>query len=307
MTITRYVPYAAAVCLAASLSLPAFAATPINETRPLDPAGSVEIENLKGRIDVRAWDRPEVKIEGSLGEGVEKLEVLGDRDHLTVRVKYPNRRGPGLLGGSDRSEPTDLRLTVPLRAALEIDSVSADVNVTGIASRELSIDSVSGDVSVAGAPQMAEIDSVSGDLRLTLNSPDVQVESVSGDVRLSGRLDGEVAAETVSGNLQVDVLDSKTSRLSASSVSGDIRISTVLAERGEISLESVSGDLDLRLPRTLSARVTGESFSGTLTAPDARIQRPRHGPGSSFEHRYGSGTGKVSIESFSGDATLQLD
>lgn len=306
MTIARHVSRAAA-CLAITLALPTFAATPINESRPLAPGGSIDIENLKGSIEVRAWDRPEVRIEGSLGEGVEKLEIDGDGDHLSVRVKYPNQRGPGFLGGSGRSEPTELRLTVPLRAALDIDSVSARVDVTGTASRALSIDSVSGDVTVAGAPRSADIDSVSGDLQLTLNSPDVEVESVSGDVRLSGRLDGEIAAETVSGNLQVDVLESRINRLSAASVSGDIRIATALADRGEITLESVSGDLDLRLPKSLSARVSGESFSGSLTAPGARIQRPSHGPGSSFEHSYGSGTGRVSVESFSGDATLQLD
>ena len=48
-------------------SAPSLAATPISESRALDPRGRVEIENLKGRIEVRAWDRPEVKIEGSLG------------------------------------------------------------------------------------------------------------------------------------------------------------------------------------------------------------------------------------------------
>ena len=61
------------------------------------------------------------------------------------------------------------------------------------------------------------------------------------------------------------------------------------------------------MPRDLSANVRGESFSGDLTAPGAQVIRPKHGPGSSFEHRYGSGDGDITIESFSGDATLQLD
>ncbi len=297
----------AALLLALSFSLPGLAATPISQTRPLNLDGHVDIDNLKGRIEVRTWDRPEVKIEGRLGEGVEKLEISGGRDRLTVRVKYPNARGAGFLGGSDRGEPTDLRLTVPVRASLDVDSVSAKVDVSGVAGRELSVDSVSGDVTIAAAPAQASVESVSGDLRLTLNSADVRVETVSGDVLLSGRMNGEVAAETVSGNLQVNVLESSLRRLSAASVSGDIAITTGLAERGEITLESVSGDLDLRLPRNVSAEVSGESFSGSLTAPGARIERPRHGPGSSFRHRYGSGSGRVSMETFSGDGTLKLD
>ncbi|MHB8912991.1 MAG: hypothetical protein ACYC42_10185, partial [Lysobacter sp.] len=56
-------------------SAPLLAATVINQSRPLDPRGRIEIENLKGRIEVRAWDRTEVRITGSLGDGVEKLEI----------------------------------------------------------------------------------------------------------------------------------------------------------------------------------------------------------------------------------------
>lgn len=287
-------------------SAAAFAGTPIDQTRPLDPDGEVEIENLKGLIEVQAWDRPEVQIRGSLGKGVEKLEIEGNRQQLSVRVKYPNRGGLGFLSG-DNTEPTELRLMVPRRADLDIESVAADVTVTGVAPRELSIDSVSGDVSVVGAPRQANIDTVSGDLRLTVNSSDVEAESVSGDIDLRGRLDGEVGVETVSGNIEVGVHESSVRALSAASVSGDIRIGAALAPGGEITLESVSGDVDLRLPRNLSANAHGETFSGDITAPGAQIDRPRHGPGASFSHSYGTGDGEISLETFSGDARLQLD
>jgi DUF4097 and DUF4098 domain-containing protein YvlB len=298
-------------CLAFGLAVltahSAWAATPINEARPLDPRGQVEVENLKGSVEVRTWDRPEVKIEGSLGKGVEKLEIEGDEEHLTVRVKYPNRSGVGMFGSGDKSEPTDLRLTIPLRADLDVDVVSADVNVEGIASSDLSIDSVSGDVTVAGAPTEASVDSVSGDLMLTLNSNRVRAESVSGDLVLRGRMNGEVDVETVSGRIDVSVLQNRLQRLSGSSVSGDISASTGLANNGRISLETVSGDVHLTMPRDLSANVRGESFSGELTAPGVQVIRPKHGPGSSFEHRFGSGDGDITIETFSGDGTLQLD
>ncbi len=289
-------------------STPLLAATPINELRPLDPRGRVEIDNLKGRIEVLAWDRPEVRIEGSLGEGVEKLLIEGDRKRLVVRVKYPNRSsGLGFMAGGDRSEPTVLRLMVPLAADLEIDSVSADVDVSGIAPAELSIDSVSGDVIVAGAPLEATINSVSGDLTLTLNRAKATVGSVSGDIRLRGRLGDKVEIETVSGDIDVAVAGTAVRELSGTTVSGDLHIATALADNGRIKLETVSGDIDLRLPRELSAVVSGESFSGDLHATGANIVRPRHGPGSRFEQRYGAGSAKVTIETFSGDARLQLD
>ena len=285
----------ALACLAA---LPALAGTPIDQTRPLDARGRIEIENLKGRVEVRAWDRQEVKVTGTLGDGVEKFSMDGDRRNLRIEVKYPSRSG--------RTEPTVLIVQVPILADLEIETVSADIDVHGIASRELSLESVSGDIAANGAPREARIESVSGDVRLTLNSPDVSVDTVSGELVLQGRLNGEVSLETVSGTVRMDGLGERVRSLSAGTVSGDMDLKTALADGGEIRLESVSGDLLLRLPRDLSAEVSGESFSGDLSAPDARIQREEFGPGSSFEARYGAGKGEVRMETFSGDATLRL-
>ena len=285
----------ALACLAA---LPALAGTPIDQARPLDPRGRVEIENLKGRVEVRAWDRQEVKVTGTLGDGVEKFSLEGDRRSLRIEVKYPSRSG--------RTEPTVLIVQVPMLADLEIETVSADIDVHGIASRELSLESVSGDIVANGAPREARVESVSGDVRLVLNSADVSVDTVSGELSLQGRLNGEVSMESVSGNLRLDNLGERMRSLSAGTVSGDMDLKLALQDGGEIRTESVSGDLLLRLPRDVSCEVSGESFSGELSAPGAKIQREEFGPGSSFQTRYGAGKGDVRIETFSGDATLRL-
>ena len=296
---------AIALAICASLACaPLFAGTPINETRPLDARGRIDIENLKGRIEVRAWNRNEVRITGTLGDGVEKLVIDGDRQDLEVRVEYPQR-----MGGwrNDRTGPTTLVLQVPLRADLDIESVSADIDVDGVASGELDIESVSGNVTVAAAPGKADVSSVSGDLNLTLNTASAKSESVSGDIGLTGRLNGEVHAETVSGDIHIDSRGERVRRLSTGTVSGDAQVRVGLADGGEIRSETVSGDIHLRLPKALSARVRGESFSGDLAAPGADVRKEEFGPGKSFEARYGSGNGQIRIESFSGDATLTLE
>jgi DUF4097 and DUF4098 domain-containing protein YvlB len=315
------------------------AATPIDQTRALDPQGRVEIDNLKGRIQVRSWPRNEVHISGSLGEGVEKLVIEGDHDHLVVRVQYPKQLG---LWRGGRSGPSDLVLQVPLRANLDIQSVSGDVDVDGVAPGHLRIETVSGNVVATGAPQHADINSVSGDLRVTVNSADVKVGTVSGDVALAGRLNGQVHGETVSGKLSINSasinptsinptpinsmpinsmpinstpinstsiksMGERVRWLSIGTVSGDVTVHAGLADDGEIKSESVSGDIHLYLPKTLSARVSGKSFSGTLRAPGAKIRKEEFGPGSSFEQGYGNGAGKIRIETFSGDAELVLE
>jgi hypothetical protein len=297
-------PAAIVLALCASLgSRPAFAATPIDQTRPLDPRGRIEIDNLKGRIQVRGWDRNEVHITGSLGTGVEKLVIEGSGDHLEVRAQYPKQLG---AWRGDRTGPTELLLQVPLRASLDIQSVSANVDVDGVAPADLGVDTVSGDIVAAAAPQHADITSVSGGMRVTLNSPDVKVETVSGAIILRGRLNGQVHGETVSGKLSIDSAGEAVRRLSANTVSGGVDVRTALADGGDIKAETVSGDIHLALPRSLSARVSAESFSGSLAAPGAHVRKEEFGPGSSLEQRYGSGAGNIHLQTFSGDAQLTL-
>lgn len=296
-----------ALAAAMTAACAAHAGTPINATRPLDPRGHLEIGNVKGSIEVRAWDRPEVKIEGTLGAGVEKLEIEGDRQDLRVVVKYPERSGLGGLIGGRSAEPSVLKLTVPVRADLDISAVSADVLAWGVSPSKLSIDNVSGKTTVAAAADDVEINSVSGPVDLTVNRANVDVESVSGSIRLRGRVGRAVSVESVSGGIDVGVLDNAVERFEGTSVSGDVDIRTALAPHARMKLETVSGDVQLHLPRNTSAEVRAESFSGTLRAPGATIERPEHGPGSNFRQRYGTGDADVSIETFSGDAELRLD
>jgi DUF4097 and DUF4098 domain-containing protein YvlB len=281
----------------ACLAPAARAGTPLDQTRPLDPLGRVEIDNLKGRVEVRAWNRPEVRITGTLGRGVEKFSVEGDRGELRIEVKYPSRNRD--------TEPTHLVVQVPLQAALEVDTVAADIDVGGVAPRELSLQSVSGDVTANGAPRRATVESVSGDVTLTFNSASVEASTVSGDLSLNGRLDGEAAVERVSGNIRFDSRGERLAKFSAGTVSGDVDARLGLADGGEVRMESVSGDLVVAVPKDLSAEVSGESFSGDLAAPGAHVRREKFGPGASLDARYGAGKGTIRFETFSGDAELR--
>lgn len=306
MTVPKSLPartLALALLLAAGS---AWAATPINQQRPLNATGQVSIDNIKGRIVVRTWAQPQVKITGSLGKGVEKLLVEGDAQSLRIQVKYPKNGDGwfgGWLGGSNTSEPTTLEVTLPQQAAVEVNAVSADVDVQGVAGRRLSVDSVSGDVLVsASRPQEAVFNSVSGDLGLALDSNSVSTDSVSGDTRLEGRIGGKVSLESVSGNVSFSggVVD----RLSFSTVSGDGQLRLALSPTASVKADAVSGTLRLSLPAATSARLHAETFSGDLHAPVGQVEEEDHGPGKSLDARLGTGQADIKLDSFSGDITI---
>ena len=251
------------ICLAGLLlAAPVLAQSPIDESRPLAADGRVTIENMKGRVTVRTWDQPRVRITGSLGEGVEKLDIDGGNQALSIHVRYPETGG---WFSRDRSGPTMLEVTLPARASVSVEGVSADIDVAGTGGRRLQLESVSGDVLVRAA-----------------RADEVRLESVSGDV------DAEVESRDIG----------------VESVSGDAKLDTGLAAGGSIDAESVSGDLTLTLPADSSARRRVESFSGSIRSPVGRVETEEYGPGSHLDARLGAGNGEIRIETFSGDATV---
>jgi DUF4097 and DUF4098 domain-containing protein YvlB len=280
------------------------ATTPIDQSRPLNANGSVDIENVRGSIKVRVWNQPKVQITGVLGEGVEKLLVEGDANRLSIKVKYPQRQGWGW--GNNKSGDTRLEVMVPIRANLDIESVSANVDAQGSAASNMSIDSVSGDVQVlASSPGKLSIDTVSGNVSLKLTSPQVSVNSVSGDLTLLGHLKGRVELETVSGNVKLDT--PVLSQLLFNTVSGDGQFRTRLLPDGKVDMESVSGGLSLNLLKDSAAKIEIESFSGEISSAVGKVVEEEYGSSSSLNATIGSGKGQVKLNSMSGDIQLGLD
>ncbi|HMB57600.1 MAG TPA: DUF4097 family beta strand repeat-containing protein [Arenimonas sp.] len=293
------------VLMAMTIALPAAAATPIDQTKPLAADGTVSIDNLKGRIVVRTWAQPQVKIAGMLGNGVEKLIVEGDSRNLRIEVKYPNSKGSwNAWGSGNNSEPSVIEVTMPQRASLDIDAVSADVDVQQMAGRSLSIDNVSGKVEVtSSSPGEATVDNVSGDILLRITSAKVHVESVSGDIHLQGGLTGDVHMESVSG--KTTLIAPALHRLDLSTVSGDADLTAGVIASGTIKVDSVSGEIGLTLPATTSAQLHVESFSGDITSPVGKVVTEEYGPGKSLDAKFGTGQGKINLESFSGNVRIR--
>jgi hypothetical protein len=283
---------------AALLAIPALAGTPINQTRPLDADGSVSISNIAGRITVRTWDQRQVKITGTLGEGAEKLIVEGDARALHIEVKYPESRW-----GHRDIEDSILEVTLPRKASVEAEAVSAQVDIQGVFGERLEVESVSGDVDISrSAVREADIEAVSGQVDAWLDTRDLSVSTVSGDADVHGAITGEVEIESVSGNLR---LAARTlDRLAVSTVSGDADVSLALAPGAQLDGESVSGSITVALPPSTSTRLSLESFSGDIDSPVGRVEEEDHGPGSSLDAKMGTGSASVNIETLSGDIRI---
>lgn len=137
------------------------------------------------------------------------------------------------------SKRKNLVITVPrawIADKIQIEAVSANVNVSNLTMKELEIDSVSGVCDLRGC-----------------TADKVSVETVSGDVKCTGSL-GTLECEAVSADCTVSLNNAPQ----------------------KISLESVSGDLDLTLPENSGFQVEMDNASGRFHSDFATNKNGKH-------------------------------
>ena len=286
-----------AATLLAGLSLPALAATRnFSAQKPADPAGTVEVVNVEGVIEVSGWDQAVVDVNGTIGDRVERVDVTSSANRTTVRVVLP--AGSSWSGNSE----AHLKIRVPQKSAVEVSLVSADLRVSGVSGNQ-QLQTVSGDITGDAGGDL-QVNTVSGDVHLSAhNSHHAQFKTISGDVSVSGT-DGEFSLNTVSGDAMVTLGD--LARAHLETVSGDISVvAGTLAAQGQLEAASVSGDLQVKFATPPDAEIDVQTFSGDINnCFGPKPTEEHYGPGSRLEFRSGKGGGRVHIDSKSGDVRL---
>jgi hypothetical protein len=297
MKTVRYVPLLLCLCVGQAL-----AETPINLRHDASGKAHVSISNVAGTVSVIGWDRNEVQVSGQLGDGTKPLMITGSNDDLSIKIEPQG--GSGLLNwSSDRKmSPSTLELHVPKAASLDISVVSAPLVVDGLDGGAITVSSVSGRARISAHTPSLKVDSVSGNIELAGHADAASLQTVSGDI-LAPTLGSDVRLETISGHIQAD--GGPWKKLTLSTVSGDAQLTGSIAVDGNLGIDSMSGNVQLQLPSTISGTLHASSFSGDLRSDFGTPEKAEHGPGSSLDVHLGSGSGKINIETFSGDLRIR--
>ncbi|MEO1574172.1 MAG: DUF4097 family beta strand repeat-containing protein [Pseudomonadota bacterium] len=297
LNFVRSTMIAAALCFSAATQ----AGTSVDDTAAMDSDGRVAIENLSGRVEVSGWDRSEVRVTGELGDDVEGLEIDSDGRNVTIEVRHSNsdRRK---WDWRDNSRDATLEIRVPRRAALEVSTTSANIDVADHVGSQR-IKSVSGSIDIVLSEVESQVKSISGQIEARGRdvSIDASLESVSGDVEVIG-FRGDIELETVSGD--IELRDARVKESDVESVSGDVDLRMRLAANGELDIETISGDVSIEFEGPVDATVRAESHSGDIDdffgiqATRARKYGP---PNRRLRATSGAGSADVSISTLSGD------
>jgi len=268
----------------------------VDKTLEAAPDGEVVVSNIAGSVTVTGWTRNEVEVTGTLGRNVEELIFERDRDEVTIKVKVPRRCG--------RRIESDLHINVPQKSSIDVSGVSADIAVSEVmgeqrlhtvsgdvstesAGNDVSAESVSGDVEVDGDKSDTETraSTVSGDVTLFRVSGTVSAESVTGDIIIDEGSFDRVDLTVVNGELLFQAGLRQDGKLSAETVNGEVDVELVGDVSAKIDVSTINGGIR------------------NCFGPEAE-RTSKYAPGWSLSFTEGDGEGRVDISTVNGGVSL---
>lgn len=255
--------------------------------------GVVEIDGAGGTLRIVGWNKPEVWVTGTLGDGAEGLELSGSSRRVRIDIESM---------GNHHSIISNLEVHVPAGSRIEVDAMSADITVVDV-SGTVNADTVAGSISVTGTASEVNLESVNGSVEVACSCTRANVSSVNGRVAVKGAR-GEVEASTVNGALSVSGGDFERARLET--VNGRITFEGALHRRATLEVESVGGSVELLLPGATDADFTINTFSGSIRNAWGVEGRKKSRFTSEQELTFtaGSGGATVDVQTLSGDVNI---
>ncbi|MBX6364683.1 MAG: DUF4097 family beta strand repeat protein [Gemmatimonadetes bacterium] len=266
------------------LAAPAFQT--VDTTFAVDPRGRLRIDDVRGDLRIRTWSRPAIHIAARR----EDLQALRIADG-----------GPIVRLGRARShEMGDYEITIPTTMALGITDAHADVDVDG-AGAEVSVETVRGHVRVRGGAGGVLVRTTLGDIEISGARGGVEAHTATGDIAVAD-VEGDVQVETISGDITLRRIAS--ANVQASTVSGDVAYDGTIRDGGRYTLGTHSGDVTIGMPASANASISVATFSGEFET-DIPMQLTDTEGRQRFTLTLGSGSARVSVQSFSGDVRIK--
>lgn len=201
------------------IALPAFGGSEevFEKAFSMDGVSRVSVENVNGRVEAVAWERPYLRVKavktargGSPEEILKQTEIrirkVGDRIEV-VTVNPQRRRLFGFLDWGNRLATVDYEIHVPASADVKVETTNGRVQANGFA-RGLSAEAVNGSIELWDIECPVKATTVNGSLRLGFKGSlrRTHLETVNGNVEVSFDKSSSVRyeLETVNGRIEGD-------------------------------------------------------------------------------------------------------
>jgi hypothetical protein len=228
---------------------------------PAQGAESLTIDQKLGRLTVRGWDKPEVRIRAHKhardGGTLDRLKVGVVMNDGRIFVRAGVR-----IGGEVRPLPLDgagidLEVDAPREVKLRASTWRGDLDASGFRAGAV-LDSTGGEVRVHDVTGKVHSWTLQGRQRLVSIRGDVEAGGVTGDLELDEIGGDSLIAKVTEGQITARQISSPVVRLF--STAGAVVFVGALVPAGRYELTALSGDVRLQLveaPFTVTARAAG--------------------------------------------------
>ncbi|MFF0427232.1 DUF4097 domain-containing protein [Streptomyces sp. NPDC004520] len=254
---------------------------------PTEPVTRLQVRIVNGAVNVVGTEESSTRLEISEIEGP---PLIVTQDGSTLTVTYEDLHWKGILKWFERKEyrrrKAVVSVAVPAGVDVEVGVVGAEAVVTGIRGRT-EVRGVTGDTTLLGLSGPVRAESVSGNLEAQSVTGALRVNSVTGDVTVIEGAGSSVKADTVSGDMVVDLDPARLDGPPA-----------------DIRLTSVSGEVAIRLPHPADARVEASTTSGAVSNAFEDLRVGGQWGAKSITGTLGSGRGTLKATTVSGSIAL---
>lgn len=253
---------------------------------------TLEVTDPVEALTVRVYGGT-VNVVGTTDGGPARVEISElDGSPLTVAhrdgvlsVAYEDLPWRGFLKFLDRrawNRSAVVSVTVPAGTRVEVGVIRAGAVVSGI-SGPTDVRGVSGDSTLVGLTGKVLAETVSGNVEAQSLTGDLRFHSVSGDLTVIDGAGGGVHADSVSGDMVLDLTPGKCA---------------------DIALTTVSGEVAIRLPDPADARVEANTTSGTIANAFDDLRVSGQWGTKRITGSLGAGTGMLKATTLSGGLAL---
>jgi len=176
-----------------------------NQTYPLEPGGSFELQNVNGPVEVHGWQRNEVEIHAVKAAKQKEtdldlvsIEVNARPDDVSVATRYPQNEGVEVA--------VEYIVNIPFGARLR------------------HIGTINGTLKVAGVENVEDLRTVNGNIEVYEGGGNVHAHTTNGNLHLELTHLGDnkgMSAETTNGSLVLAVPGETNADIEARSLNGN--------------------------------------------------------------------------------------
>lgn len=224
----------------------------VDRTLDVRPGSSVDLSNVNGKVVVRAWDNPKVRIQAFKKVQSDdsararkimselKVEISTSPDGITIDTRHPRRNGHDhgfldwLFGGDSVNAYVNYELTVPRSMHLDIETVNGGINVSDL-------------------------------------QGEIELETTNGKIEVS-RCSGTVDASTTNGAIRAELLSvTKGKPMRFSTTNGRITLAVPATFAAEIDADTTNGSINSQLP-VATRHMSRTSLRGTVNGGGAEVR-----------------------------------